>query len=126
MASRATVFPPEAMLRLWVHECQRVFADRFVRSKSNDEQKFREILAQKMTENLQKDWAAVMSDALDPKARPIFCAFLTDKEDEGEVTYEELTDYKRARSVVEERLEDYNLAMFKDAVMHIYRIHRVL
>ena len=55
MASRATVFPPEAMLRLWVHECQRVFADRFVRSKSNDEQKFREILAPKMTENLQKD-----------------------------------------------------------------------
>ena len=134
MATRATVFTPEAMIRLWVHECQRVFSDRFVRTKSNDEQKFRDILALKMTESLQKDWATVMSDALEPKIGPVFCAFLTDKDDD-EVIYEELTNYKKARSIVEEKLEDYNmepkaipmdLAMFRDAVMHICRIHRVL
>jgi dynein heavy chain len=44
MSSRKTVYTPESMIRLWVHEAQRVFADRFVRTKSNDEQKFRDIL----------------------------------------------------------------------------------
>lgn len=135
MATRATVYTPESMLRLWVHECQRVFSDRFVRTKSNDEQKFRDILAAKMTESLQKDWGSIMSDSLEPKIGPVFCAFLTDGGDDGEVVYEEVTDYKRARTVVEERLEDYNmepklipmdLAMFRDAIMHVCRIHRTI
>ena len=56
MAGRSTVFSPEGMIRLWVHECQRVFSDRFLRTKSNDEQRFRDILAAKMTESFQKDW----------------------------------------------------------------------
>jgi dynein heavy chain len=135
MASRTSVFTPEGTVRLWVHECQRVFADRFIRSKTNDEGKFRDILASKMSESLQKDWGNVMGDALDPKVGPVFCAFLTEPDDNGEVVYEEVVDYKKMRQVVEERLEDYNmepkflsmdLAMFRDAIMHVARIHRVL
>jgi len=109
MATRATVYTAEGMLRLWVHECQRVFADRFVRTKSNDEQKFRDILGAKMQESMAKDWNTVMSDALDPKLGPVFCAFLTDAGDDGEVVYEEVIDYKKVRTTVEERLEDYNM-----------------
>ena len=56
LASRSTVFSPDAMIRLWVHECQRVFSDRFLRTKTNDEQRFRDILTAKMTESMQKDW----------------------------------------------------------------------
>jgi hypothetical protein len=67
MASRQTIFSPEGMLRLWAHECQRVFSDRFLRTKSQDENRFREILIAKMHESMGKDWAAIMSDALDPK-----------------------------------------------------------
>ena len=135
MATRATVYTPEGMLRLWVHECQRVFADRFVRTKSNDEQKFRDILGAKMQESMSKDWNTVMADALDPKLGPVFSAFLTDAGDDGEVVYEEVIDYKKVRTTVEERLEDYNmepklipmdLAMFRDAVGHVCRIHRVI
>ena len=134
MAGRATVHTPETMLRLWVHECQRVFADRFVRTKTNDEQKFYDILYAKMNENIQKDMGSVMGDALEPKVGPMFCAFLTDGGDEG-VVYEEVSDYKKVRAVVEEKLEDYNmepklismdLAMFRDAIMHVSRIHRVI
>jgi dynein heavy chain len=135
MASRSTVFSPEGMLRLWVHECQRVFADRFLRTKSNDEQRFRDMLGVKMQESMQKDWGQIMADALEPKIGPIFCAFLNSGADDSEIVYEELTNYKKARGVVEERLEDYNmepklipmdLAMFRDAIMHVCRIHRVL
>jgi dynein heavy chain len=88
-----------------------------------------------MSENIQKDWNSIMSDALDVKIGPMFCALLQDANDNGDVFYEEVTDYKRVRSIVEEKLEDYNmepklipmdLSMFKDAIMHVCRIHRVL
>lgn len=135
MASRATVFSPESMIRLWAHECQRVFSDRFLRTKSNDEGKFRDILVAKMQESMQKDWSSIMSDALDPKVGPMFCALLQEPGESGEVVYEEVLDYKRVRLLVEEKLEDYNmepkllsmdLSMFRDAIMHVCRIHRVI
>lgn len=135
MASRSSVFSPEGMIRLWAHECQRVFSDRFLRTKSNDEQKFISILTVRMTESFQKDWSNIMSDALDPKVGPMFCGLLQEAGEAGEVFYEEVTDYKKVRTVVEERLEDYNmepklipmdLSMFRDAIMHVCRIHRVI
>lgn len=135
MANRGTVYSPEGMVRLWAHECQRVFADRFLQTKSNDEQKFREILIAKMTENMNKDWGSIMSDALDPKVGPMFCGLLQEVEEGGDIVYEEVVDYKKVRAVVEEKLEDYNmepkllsmeLSMFRDAIMHVCRIHRVI
>lgn len=137
MCNRRSVYSPESMIRLWVHECQRVFADRFIRtSKSNDELKFKEILMSKMSESLSKDWGTVMADALDPKLGPIFSGFLTEaSEEDASIVYEEVIDYFKIRSIVEEKLEDYNLepklipmdlAMFKDAIMHVCRIHRIL
>eukprot|EP00605_Chrysophyceae_sp_TOSAG23-4_P000236 GSChrysophyteH1.ASY1.ANO1.273.1 assembled CDS len=105
MVKPAFVYSPESLLRLWVHECQRVISDRFIRTKSNDEQKFRDIVGAKMNETFQKDWTA------------------------------EVHDYPKLRAIVEEKLEDYNmepkllpmdLAMFSDATMHITRIYRIL
>ncbi len=133
-AKPAFVYSQERMLRLWVHECQRVFSDRFIRTRSNDEGKFRDILGAKMNETFQKDWQTIMSDALYPTIGPVFCGFLQEPGDEG-ICYEEVNDYPKLRAIVEERLEDYNmepkllpmdLAMFSDAVMHITRIFRIL
>ena len=139
MGNKQTVYSVDCMLRLWVHECQRVFSDRFVRSKTNDEQKFIDILTAKMTETFQADWANVMADCQFPKVGPLFCALLNDPVEDAEkgveYFYEELTDIKKARILVEEKLEDYNLepklipmdlAMFKDAVEHVCRIHRTI
>lgn len=135
MSSRASVYTPDGMLRLWIHELQRVFSDRFVRTKSNDEQKFRDIVTQKLTETFQKDWGTLMGDCIDPKVGPLFVALLTEASEEGEPFYEEVNDYNKIRVNVEEKLEDYNmepklismdLAMFKDAIMHICRIHRTI
>lgn len=62
MSERSTVFSPEGMIRLWTHECQRVFSDRFLRTKSNDEARFKDILIAKMNENMGgKEWGAVMA-----------------------------------------------------------------
>ena len=135
MATKSTVYSSEAMIRLWVHECQRVFSDRLIRSKSNDETKFREILIAKMTENLSKDWSTIMTDALEPKIGPVFCGLLNEPNEDGSPVYEEVSDYKKLRSIVEEKLEYYNmepklipmdLAMFRDAIMHVCRIHRAI
>ena len=71
----------------------------------------------------------------------MFCGYLHESfeeaadNNESEITYEEITNYKIIRTCVEEKLEDYNnepklismsLAMFRDAIMHVTRIHRVL
>ena len=113
MANKQSVYSVDGMLRLWVHECQRVFSDRFVRGKSNDEQKFVDILTAKMTETFQGDWGAVMADCQNPKTGPLFCALLNEPIEDSEkgtaeYFYEELTDIKKARVLVEEKLEDYN------------------
>ena len=135
MAGPATIDTPDAMCRLWVHECQRVFADRFVRSKTNDEQRFFDILLDKMNAHLGKEMGAVLADCIAPHTGPMFVGFMVDKDDDAGITYEEMTDYGKVRQVVEEKLEDYNmepklismdLAMFRDAIMHVSRIHRVL
>jgi len=135
MGKRSTIYTPESMLRLWVHELQRVFSDRLIRTKSNDEVKFREIVAAKMNETFQKDWQTIMSDALNPIVGPLFCTFLQEATDEEGIIHEEVTDYPRLRVIVEEKLEDYNmepkllsmdLAMFIDAIMHVCRICRIL
>jgi len=74
-------------------------------------------------------------DALEPKVGPIFCTFLTDPPEGCDCVYEEVTNYPKVRAAVEEKLEDYNmepklipmdLSMFRDAIMHVCRIHRVL
>ncbi len=135
MGKRSVIYTPESMLRLWVHELQRVFSDRLIRTRSQDEQKFRDIVAQKMNETFQKDWQTIMQSALNPVVGPLFCGFLQDPGDDGEVVHEEVNNYPRLRGIVEEKLEDYNmepkllsmdLAMFIDAVNHVTRIFRIL
>lgn len=43
-ATPSTVDTKETVIRLWAHECQRVFSDRFVQDVSDDEGRFREVL----------------------------------------------------------------------------------
>ena len=84
MASPHTVDTSERMLRLWVHECQRVFMDRFVRTKTNDEKKFMDVMTSQMNAVFQKDLVSILADSLDPKVGPLFCAFMQEKGEEGE------------------------------------------
>jgi dynein heavy chain, axonemal len=109
MATTHSIDNVDSMLRLWVHECQRVFQDRLIRSKSNDEKKFFDILTQKCNDHLGKEMSGLLADCLDPKVGPLFVAYLHEADDNGHVTYEEACDYQKIRQVVEEKLEDYNM-----------------
>lgn len=122
----------DSILKLWVHECLRVFSDRFLQDSNNDSLRFRDILSAKMRERFDVDWKTITSDCDDPEQGPIFCSFLRAAD---KPPYEEVTSILKLRGILEEKLADYNmepkliamnLVLFKDALRHICRIHRVL
>jgi len=115
-----------------VHECLRVFADRFLQDSGNDAARYRDILSIKMKEKFDVDWKTITSECDDPEQGPIFCSFLRAADDPP---YEEINNMTKLRSILEEKLADYNmepklipmnLVLFKDALRHVCRIHRVL
>ena len=120
----------DSLLRLWVHECMRSFSDRFVKDKDNDESRFVDILSTIMKTSFDCEWSTVMKDTIDAERGPIFVSFINNKQ-----TYDELKSFSALQGCLLERLEDYNsepkfvpmnLVLFRDAMKHICRIHRIL
>jgi dynein heavy chain len=133
MSNQKSFGSAESVIRLWCHECQRVFADRMI--KSTDETIFRQIISSTISDVFQKEWSSVMSDACEPKTGPLFCGFMNESDQEYAVSYEEIIDIKTIKTFLEDKLDEYNLdsknitmplALFHDAIKHILRIHRVL
>ena len=123
----------ESMLRLWVHECMRVFSDRF--TTPDDFAKFRGLLDERLSSNLDSSYTSVMDGLEDALQGPVYCNFLSEPVGDGMPPYEEATDLDRLKQTLEEKLEDYNLepnvlpmdlVLFRDAIRHLVRIHRVL
>ena len=123
----------DSMLRLWVHECQRVFSDRFVLDHTNDPTVFIEVLTAQLKATFEADWRSLMSEVDDDSYGPILCSFM--EEGLEGVPYEEVTDFPKLEQRCSDKLEDYNLepkllsmdlVLFKDAIRHICRIHRSL
>mmetsp|Transcript_1606 Transcript_1606/g.5028 ORF Transcript_1606/g.5028 Transcript_1606/m.5028 type:complete len:637 (+) Transcript_1606:8646-10556(+) len=123
----------KSMIRLWTHECMRVFADRFLKDSADDIGKFIEAMSQVMRDHFEgAEWAEVMEDIDDERYGPIFCSFMSETTEI--LPYEEVADYSQLKQCCEDKLEDYNLepklinmnlVLFKDAIRHICRIHRV-
>ncbi|XP_036367019.1 dynein heavy chain 1, axonemal-like isoform X1 [Octopus sinensis] len=113
------------LLRLWYHESCRVFQDRLVNNE--DRNWFNECLKQRIEEDFEIDFDEVIVD------HPVlFTDFMSRS---GDIrNYEEVTDYQKLSSVLDEFLEDYNqisinkmkLVLFMDAITHITRIGRVI
>ena len=124
----------DSMLRLWVHECQRVFSDRFVLDHTNDPTTFIEVLTAQLKSMFDADWRSLMSEVDDDSYGPILCSFMEEGAD-GALAYEEVVDFSKIKQRIEDKLEDYNLepklinmdlVLFKDALLHVCRIHRVV
>jgi dynein heavy chain, axonemal len=113
------------IVRLWVHECLRVFQDRLI--DSTDKNWFSDLIKNTMLETLQLSWQEVIStepilygDYMVPGADPKI--------------YTEIKDMRRLVKVTEEYLDDYNstttspmrLVMFLDAIEHVSRICRII
>jgi len=146
MADTKTTLDGRDFLRLWVHECRRVFADRLI----NDQDRlwFDRKLKGLVEGQFKRSWeddvvgdvdaAAGGSEegvhASDTQSIPkiIFGDFMTTDPDARK--YEEIKDLGKLQPAIEEYLGDYNgesknpmhLVMFLDAMQHVSRIARVL
>ncbi|CAM9519636.1 unnamed protein product, partial [Chrysoparadoxa australica] len=126
----------DCMIRLWSHECQRVFSDRFLADAGDDAQRFRDILDDQMKAHFDTDWSSLYGECEDPDLGSMFTSILGPEPAAGEQpSYEEQNGLVALRQALEEKLEDYNmepklvcmnLVLFRDAVCHVARIHRVL
>ncbi|CAB3235275.1 unnamed protein product [Arctia plantaginis] len=111
-------------LRLWVHECFRVFYDRLT------EEKDRDWFMNHVGDMLGKHFELTFHALCPSKSAPIFGHFLNPFE-----VYDDLNDPVALRKYILHQLEEYNsspgvvkmdLVLFKDAIDHICRIVRVI
>ncbi|KAI8820875.1 dynein heavy chain and region D6 of dynein motor-domain-containing protein [Fimicolochytrium jonesii] len=124
-ADQKSIASSADIVRLWVHECLRVFQDRLV--DNTDKSWFLSLVKESMTQSIGMDYSDVVTtepllygDYLTPGADPKI--------------YTEIKDMKRLVKLSEEYLDDYNgtttspmrLVMFLDAIEHVSRICRII
>jgi dynein heavy chain, axonemal len=125
----------DSMIKLWAHECLRVFQDRLISTEDRD--KFTEMMQVKMKEKFKKDWDKLV--LIKPLLFASFTPLIYPDGDETKKPwndiYCELTDRDKVKKTAEEGLADYNvmnrakkmdLVLFTDAIEHIVKIHRII
>eukprot|EP00048_Salpingoeca_helianthica_P012917 m.190889 g.190889 ORF g.190889 m.190889 type:complete len:3952 (+) comp15437_c5_seq39:290-12145(+) len=125
MVDLSKVEDKTALVRLWLHECSRVFKDRLINSE--DRNWFLSLMQSQAKTAFDIAWEAVVSyepvlygDFSDPSADP--------------KKYLELPDIRKVKQVMDEALDDYNatttspmrLVLFQDAIEHAARISRII
>jgi dynein heavy chain len=126
MATTKTLSTPQDVVRMWVHECSRVFGDRLVNDV--DRTWFTSLLNSQLSETITMEPSEVI-----PEGELIFADFMVPGADPKLYAY--VSDTSTLLPVVQDYLQDYNveitgasmdLIMFMDAIKHISKISRVL
>ncbi|EDQ90997.1 uncharacterized protein MONBRDRAFT_20211 [Monosiga brevicollis MX1] len=115
----------DALSRLWVHECFRVFCDRLI--SSSDVAEFTKLIEDKLHELFNISYSTLCPN----RVVPVFADFL---KAEDNPVYEDVRDPQVLRRVLQERLDEYNesgfvpmdLVLFRDAIEHVCRVVRVV
>ena len=127
-ADQQFVDSKDAMIRLWMHECFRVFSDRL--TDDADRNWFRKLAEDKLNSVFDATWKGVFDGK---ENLSFFADFMRSGYDPA--PYEEVADEAALKSFVEEKLEEYNfepgfvpmnLVLFRDALGHLCRISRVI
>jgi dynein heavy chain len=126
MVEQKKINTKEQLARLWVHENQRVFADRL--TCEEDHTWLRNLMKSKVENAFAMKWDEVV-----PRERLVYGDFINGGESTNR-PYEEIENFDRLKTVVEEYLTNHNqeskqpmpLVMFSDALEHVARIARVL
>lgn len=112
------------VLRLWIHEMQRVFCDRLI--DDADRNWFNE----QLSKSLSLHFDSIISTVCPGEKLPLFGNFANPME-----IYEDLKNSDQLRDFFQNKIDDYNsipssvkmhLIFFGDAVMHLVRIIRVI
>jgi dynein heavy chain len=130
----------DAMLQLWTHESLRVFSDRLV--DQTDRQLFADLIDSKLGQHFSTSLKAVSRPVqLSPDQTvylpPVFGDFIgfDALPEDATPVYKEYASRDAVKAHIEAKLEEYNIepghlpmdiVLFRDAVDHVCRIHRVL
>eukprot|EP00961_Rhodomonas_salina_P210442 2841340-Rhodomonas_salina.1 len=132
LRSEAQYYPkPILFVRLWMHECERVFADRMINAEDAD--KFAEML-ESITKKFFGDDKNMPIDKVMAKPN-IYTTFTTPPTggDEDARPYCGIDDEEKLAAILQDRLKEYNevnavmdLVLFTMAIEHVCRITRVI
>ena len=119
---------PPNMIRLWAHECMRVFKDRL--TDDPDRAWFDAAVAEKVKLHFKKDWREVKGS----NETILFGNWMDTKAVKGKRVYVEIEDQVRMTQVIATYLEDFNavskkrmdLVMFMNAIEHVARVSRIV
>ncbi|CAK9199554.1 unnamed protein product [Sphagnum troendelagicum] len=123
-----TYHTKDSILQLFCHECLRTYGDRMF--DTVDCQWLKDLLNTKLKDHFNTDWKAVFGN---DKAMPLITSCMMPPIEEAR--YESILSYKELRESLEENLREcktqpgsfgMDLVLFKDAMDHICRIHRVI
>ena len=116
---------PRHVVRLWYHECSRVFGDRL--TTTVETQRFTKMLIDCTKKNFEEN------SNEDTLSLPITFTSFIDQTSDGEAAYVECDSTDTLRRVVDNMLNDYNdanpvmnLILFDQALAHVCRICRIL
>ncbi|XP_071446254.1 dynein axonemal heavy chain 6 [Hetaerina americana] len=133
-ANSGSLREKDQMLRLFYHECLRVFHDRLINE--SDQRYFYEKMREVCSHNFFGINQPLMEDEKGNFKKPwlMFGDFMFPMVEYSERVYEEITDAVKLKTVLQEYLDDYNLSaaiemhlvFFSDAVEHITRVARIL
>ena len=127
-ASKNHVTKKIEIIRLWIHEMQRVFGDRLI----NEED--RNWLKTKLDDEISNTFGLTVDATYNTGKKIIFCDFSNGTE-ASQRPYIQVVDVESFKKKIEIELENYNsdgkkkplkLVMFLDACDHVSRISRVL
>ncbi|XP_076261923.1 dynein heavy chain at 93AB isoform X2 [Rhynchophorus ferrugineus] len=114
---------PVDLVRLWLHECQRVYGDKLVEEKDIDA--FFKLQLDVFKKNFEE-----IDESLVFEKPIIYCHFAGGI---GEPKYMPITKWTTLNKLLNEAMSSYNdlvaamnLVLFEDAMMHVCRINRIL
>lgn len=123
---------PIKIMKLWSHECRRVFQDRLI--STEDQKKFDEFLTKAL--NVLCDNHVPLSDAEKAdvlSTNNIFTSFVSLIEGDNEKSYLAIDSIEKLKITLQNKLAEYNetkaqmnLVLFNNAILHITRISRIL
>ena len=116
----------DQMIRLWSHECMRVFYDRLI----DDEDRgwFKKLVEANVKEFFGLEWAKIKGK----HENIIFCSFCDPKS--LTKPYQEWVDRENIAKIMDDYLDDFNqmttkpmnLVLFQNAIEHIAKISRII
>jgi dynein heavy chain len=130
-ATRAFYDSRESMYQLWCHETFRIYGDRMW--DKGDKAWLKNLLNDKLDTIFSTSWPQLFEG--EDNEMPPFAALSNFLRQQDNPPYEVINDQKVLKEFLLEKLEDYALepgksamplVLFKDALHHICRIHRVL